>query len=346
MGALAGSNHGRVAASYVVSGTVSGAFPDGSGTAVGGLMGLNYGTIVASYANVSVSAEGSGSVPAGLTYFNSGRIIASYSSGLLASGGFAGGLVGVQNRDNPGVVENSYFDGERSNWGNGIRVPGATRRTSRALRAPTTAVEIYAGWIGLNVDDTPGTFMGVSTLNDDAPWDFGSGFDYPVVRGVSARFPNGNAANAELQRRLQPPVLATLSQPGGALVAEDSTATYAVSLNAGGGDVVTMTWSVEATGVGGGHAEAADFEATRGRVVLANADSAVFGVGIARDGTTEPRETFRVRLSNPQRPEQRAFERRQFRGRQRDRTGWNRLRSRRQQSDKRCDDVAAGGGRL
>ena len=299
VGALVGPNFGKVAACYVVGGTVTGVHPSFGGSA-GGLAGSNGGTIVASYANVTVRVGGSFSVAGGLVYNNSGKVIASYSSSLFAGGENAGGLVGVHSRLNPGEIENSYFDGNRSTWGNGLGVLATTRKTSRDLRTPTTAVGIYAGWDQLNVDDTTGTVMGVRTLNDDAPWDFGSGFDYPVLRGISARFPTGNPTNIGEQRRLQPPVLATLSQRGGTLVAEGSTATYAVELDAGRGGVVTMTWSVEATGVGGGHAEAADFVATQGRVVLINTNSAVFGVRIARDGTTEPRETFRVRLSNPQ----------------------------------------------
>ena len=299
-GALVGDNYGKVAASYVVGGTVTLVAPSFGGAA-GGLVGGNGGLIVASYVDVAVRVVGNGSLAGGLVYFNSGKIIASYSSGLFAGGDYAGGLVGIQNRVNPGEIENSYFDGTRSTWGNGIRVPATTRRAGRDLRAPTTAVGIYTGWGKLDVDGVDQ--LGDDDFNDDAPWDFGSGLDYPLLRGVSARYPTGNSTNVGVQRRLQPPVLVALSQRNGGLLTEGSTVTYAVGLDvsdsvAVGGVVVAMSWSVEPVGVGDGYAEAADFvAATRGTITLVNTNSAVFRVGIARDGTTEPRESFRVRLS-------------------------------------------------
>ncbi len=299
-GALVGDNYGKVAASYVVGGTVTLVAPSFGGAA-GGLVGGNGGLIVASYVDVAVRVVGNGSLAGGLVYFNSGKVIASYSSGLFAGGDNAGGLVGIQNRVNPGEIENSYFDGTRSTWGNGIRVPATTRRAGRDLRAPTTAVGIYTGWNKLDVDGVDQ--LGDDDFNDDAPWDFGSGLDYPLLRGVSARYPTGNSTNVGVQRRLQPPVLVALSQRNGGLLTEGSTVTYAVGLDvsdsvASSGVVVAMSWSVEPVGVGDGYAEAADFVAvTRGVITLVNTNSAVFRVGIARDGTTEPRESFRVRLS-------------------------------------------------
>ena len=124
-----------------------------------------------------------------------------------------------------------------------------------------------------------------------------------MLRGVSARFLDGNTTNADVQRRLQPSVLVALSQRSGDPIAEGSTLTYAVELDVRGRAAVTVSWSVELVGVGVGHAEAADFVgATRGRVVLVNTDSAVFRIRIAEDGTPESRERFRVRLSALQAP--------------------------------------------
>ena len=61
---------------------------------------------------------------------------------------------------------------------------------------------------------------------------------------------------------------------------------------------------MEPVAVGDGYAEAADFDAaTQGTVTLVNTASAVFEVRIAEDGTPEPRETFRVRLSDLQGPD-------------------------------------------
>ena len=61
---------------------------------------------------------------------------------------------------------------------------------------------------------------------------------------------------------------------------------------------------MELTGAGTGHAAAADFSgSTRGTITLVNTASALFRVGIARDGTLEPRESFRVRLSDLRAPD-------------------------------------------
>ena len=186
---------------------------------------------------------------------------------------------------------------------------GTCRRPTRHRRPPTLCAPrrrpratIYAGWDKLDVDGVDQG--GDRDFNDDAPWDFGSDLDYPVLRGVGARYPTGNGANIRVQRNLQPPPSVTLSQRGDALVVEGSTATYAVELGRRSTAVVMVSWSVELAGVGTGHATAADFVgATRGTVTLVNTASAVFRVGIARDRTPERRETFRVRLSDLQGPE-------------------------------------------
>ena len=168
--------------------------------------------------------------------------------------------------------------------------------------------------------------LGDGDLNDDAPWDFGSPFQYPVLRGVSARYLDGNTTNIRVQQRLQPPVLVALSRQGGGRTAEGSTLTYAVKLGGRGSAAVTMGWSVEPVGVGAGYAEAADFSgATRGTITLVNTDSAVFSIKIAEDGTPESRERFQVRLSALRGAGQRVFERRQFRARHCHRLAWERL---------------------
>ena len=145
--------------------------------------------------------------------------------------------------------------------------------------------------------------MGVATRDDDDPWDFGSGIDYPVLRGVGALYSLGNTTSIRVQRELLSSlVLATLSRRGGGAIVEGSTVTYAVELG-GIVEAATMSWSVELTGVGMGHAEASDFgDTTRGRVVFVNTDGAVFRIGIRDDGASESRETYRVRLHDLQGP--------------------------------------------
>ncbi len=302
--ALVGRNDGRVAACWVAGGGVTG------GWSAGGLVGVNHGVVIASYANVAVHAARN----------NSGGLIgeavagsvvsASYSIGKVTGGSQdggprRGGLVGQRNETDDAVydVQASYYDRGRSGQTSccGQRMPSSdaqTSRTSVQLRAPTAAMGIYAGWDKLNVDDTTGTVMGVRTLNDDAPWDFGSGLDYPMLRGVSARYPTGNTTSAGVQRRLQPPVSLTLSQRGADLVTEGQDVEYIVELDVPSVSQLAMSWSVEYTGAGDGHAEALDFDGDRdGLLFLTNTNSVVFRVGIADDGTSERRETFRVRVS-------------------------------------------------
>ena len=301
--ALAGVSYGKIAASYAVSGTVRGSWD------VGGLVGeMKGGIVIASYSDVAV--EGGGQRAGGLigTGEGSSVVSASYTVGKPTGGGSSrGGLIG--HRGSTVKIQSGYFDSERSGessccGGAGAPSPDETPQTPVGLRTPTAAVGIYAGWDRLNVDDTTGTVMGMETLNDDSPWDFGSSFQYPVLHGRGERYPAGNTTAIRVQRQRQPPVLATLSQRGRKVVVEGFAVTYAVELGGRAAEPVTMSWSVELTGGGDGHADAFDFDgATSGEVVLVNTDSAVFRVEIAGDATLEPRETFRVRLSNLQGPD-------------------------------------------
>ena len=302
--ALVGRNAGKVAASYVARGRVEGAW------SVGGLAGVNSGTVIASYANVAVHARrhraggliGEAAVDS--------VVSASYSTGEVTGGAYnnttySGGLTGGRNEADANAydVQASYYDRERSGQTSccGEHAPSVdagTSRTSLQLRVPLAAQGIYAGWDRLNVDDVPSTVAGVVTLNDDAPWDFGSGFDYPMLRGVSTRFPSGNPAAISVQRGLQPPVLMTLSQRGDALVAEGQMVEYTMKVDGYSGADFFMRWNVELTGPGASHAERSDFDGTRAGVLnLANTSSAIFRVEIVQDGTPESRESFRVRFS-------------------------------------------------
>ena len=137
---------------------------------VGGLVGNLHqqntpsALVVASYATGAVS--GSGSV-GGLVGRSSGEVRASYATGAVSGDNKTGGLVG----DNRGAVTASYFDTDTSG-----QTDAAQGKTTAELQAPTgyetPADNIYAQWnVDLDGDDT----------NDD-PWDFGAGFQYPVLK--------------------------------------------------------------------------------------------------------------------------------------------------------------------
>ena len=140
----------------------------------GGLVGVNNrtntnpisrGTIEASYATGDVT----GALElGGLVGSNGGTIIASYSIGRVSktgTGSHVGGLIG---RHDQGIVTNSYYDRETS----GQSDSGANRgvgKTTAELTSPTDYNGIYQNW---NLDfDTNGT--------DDNPWRFGTAKQYP-----------------------------------------------------------------------------------------------------------------------------------------------------------------------
>ncbi len=105
IGGLIGSNE---AGAMVVDAGVSGSVIDGAeGSAVGGLIGPNAGTVQSAYATASVN--GVSSFVGGLVAYNAGTIENSYASGAAAGTGFSyvGGLVGL----NQTTIENSYASG-------------------------------------------------------------------------------------------------------------------------------------------------------------------------------------------------------------------------------------------
>ena len=85
----------------------------GLGTAVGGLVGLNRGSIVTSYATGLVGGEGP-TFNGGLAGANTGSIVASYATGTVKSlDGNAGGLVGLHGAEAGGrsIITASYATG-------------------------------------------------------------------------------------------------------------------------------------------------------------------------------------------------------------------------------------------
>ena len=210
VGGLLGKNEGGTVRASHATGRVTGY------SVVGGLVGMNdvefrgdesgrvtlvsgTGAVTASYAAVSVSA---GFRVGGLVGYNNARIAASYATGAVAAGitaspwleSSAGGLVGMgwfgeveasyatgrvsgPGRNVGGLVGNafrrhevaaSYWDTETS--GVSVSGGGSGRRTS-ALQGPTGYSGPYAAW-DVDVDGDGGL---------DAPWDFGTASEYPVL---------------------------------------------------------------------------------------------------------------------------------------------------------------------
>ena len=134
VGGLAGLNAGSITASYVTGSVAS----TGTGRSeVGGLVGRNGGpsdsgsSIHASYATASVTASASHGRVGGLAGYNYGRIRATYATGAVTgtgSSGHVGGLVGLQNG---GGIQASYAMG----WvdGTGSDVGGLVGRNDGGI---------------------------------------------------------------------------------------------------------------------------------------------------------------------------------------------------------------------
>ena len=185
---------------------------NGGEARVGGLVGVNKGTITASYAAGNVTATNSVSgtelnkgLSGGLAGINSGTITASYARGDVSSGAThvtAGGLVGdnesggsvtasfstgsvtntVDNTPdkgglvgaNAGSSTYSYWDTQTSGQSSS---PTGTGKTTSQLQTPTaygtgSQRHLRQDW-NLNLDGVTG--------NDD-PWAFGTASQYPVLK--------------------------------------------------------------------------------------------------------------------------------------------------------------------
>ncbi len=158
----------------------------------GGLVGTNdAGTVSASYATGDAQARrhvssGGGAIEnaGGLVGLNSGTIEASYSRGAAAitGGGTnassnAGGLIGSGFHN----VTASYWDTDTS----GITATGAgTGKTTSELTAPTDYTDytgIYAAW-NVDYDNKANTGTTEAPVGLDNPWSFGTTSEYPHLR--------------------------------------------------------------------------------------------------------------------------------------------------------------------
>ena len=265
----------------------------------GGLAGRMIGGIViAGYANVDVNIREN--VAGGLVgAMDAASIVsASYAVGEVEVGDGhdkIGGLTGERNGD-AAEIRASYFDREHSGLPSccGVNAPSPddAPRKSVELHAPTAAVGIYAGWDRLDVDGVDQGDDG--DLHDDAPWDFGGYFDYPVlVFGVA----DGGTARRRSQREAQPISTLTPTFDGDKAVSEGGTATYVVSLPEVLPAGVSASWSWSVSGRAG--ISASDFSRSSGHVTVApGVSSASFSLRVVADGVAELTEFFHVSLSD------------------------------------------------
>ena len=210
VGGLVGDGfYGDVAASYA-SGDVTAT--GGAYVATGGLVGRNRGgahsdgrccgAVTASYASGDVTATSGGELQIGGLVgrnYPSGVITASYSTGSLSGTGATitekGGLVGANVDDNAIVA--SYWDTDASGTPDDADGVAPEGKTALEIVTPTSYGGIYAAW-NVDVDNADGDDD--LTTGGDAPWDFGTSYQYPVLK-------YGGLDVAEQRRSVTPPSL-------------------------------------------------------------------------------------------------------------------------------------------
>ena len=205
VGGLVGSNSGTVTTSYAASSVTS------HGHRAGGLIGHNTGTVIANYASSNVT--GQFTAVGGLVALNNrGRIIAGYAMGSVAGDGRVGGLVGLHMNEGTitaslatgsvtgnetvgglvgdnfgGAITASYWGIQTSGRTIGVgegSTSGAAGKTTAELQAPTDYTGIYAGW-NVDLDNADGDDD--ITTGGDAPWDFGTSSQYPMLKNIGPR---------------------------------------------------------------------------------------------------------------------------------------------------------------
>ncbi|MEA1671883.1 MBG domain-containing protein [Nitrospirillum sp. BR 11163] len=152
VGGLVGNSNGTIQGSYALGGIRMTAA--GGAQSVGGLVGNNsvdlvnslIGTITDDYAQVALlGVVNSGSAAGGLVGTNSGTVARTYSIGALALTGTTtlGGLIG----SNGGTVSNSFYDTETSGLSVGVgggTTSGVTGKTTAQMQTRSTFTG--AGW--------------------------------------------------------------------------------------------------------------------------------------------------------------------------------------------------------
>ena len=112
VGGLIGVNNGTLENSFSTGSVSSGV---ATGSYAGGLVGKNYGSISKSYATGGVVAAGN--YAGGLVGANYGSIDTAYATGAISGAGMVGGLVGGNLN---GLVNNSYATGAVTSMGNAV----------------------------------------------------------------------------------------------------------------------------------------------------------------------------------------------------------------------------------
>lgn len=167
VGGIAGLNSGTVNRCYS-SGTVN-----GSGNVAGGIAGDHYGTITNSYSRSNVSG---GTYIGGLVgYTGTCTITNSYSTGTVSSGGQKGGLCGE-----PGAtITSSYWDTQTSGLATSY---GGTGKTTVEMKTQST----FTGWdfAGETANGVNNYWYASPDYNNGYPyltWERGNEYLHPVL---------------------------------------------------------------------------------------------------------------------------------------------------------------------
>ena len=156
VGALAGTNNGKIEASFV-TGTVTG----GAGSSVGGLVGYSTssGAIYESSATGTVTELSAGSYVGGLIGDNKGPLSGSSANETVSggAGSYIGGLVGY----NESTITSSYATGSVSGPGNegGLVGDNSDSITASYAASSVEANGFYAGgFVGINTGTITGSY--------------------------------------------------------------------------------------------------------------------------------------------------------------------------------------------
>lgn len=169
------------AASVFASCALGDVSANGAAAKAGGLIGLATGThatIRAAYATGGASATGARSVAAGLVGLSHAvnlEITASYSTGApTATNGTASGFARITiPTSGMATISDSYWDATASRVSDDSDSDAPEGKTTTQLQSPISATGLYGSWNAIDLADD-----GVA---DDAPWDFGTASQYPVI---------------------------------------------------------------------------------------------------------------------------------------------------------------------
>ena len=176
VGGLVGQSTGNntvIAVSYTNAEVSGGRIQEG----VGGLVGILYTTVIASYAIGPVSGNSRVGGLVGRLAITSGHfpligsVSTSYATGTVTGNSQyssnIGGLNGAKRSNS--LVSHSYWDRESSGFSTSA---GGTGKTTSELQSETSYNDIYTRW-DVDVDGSPG---------NDNPWTFGAADQYPVLK--------------------------------------------------------------------------------------------------------------------------------------------------------------------